>query len=278
MQSIIGTENILSGTNYDVVTVSPDIARAWLERNIGNRPLSAHHVETLKRSIVDGKWRMTGDPIRFSKTGKVIDGQHRLQAIVGSGIAVRCMVITGLDDDIFDVIDSGRMRSGGDILHIDLGLPVQTAALLATAASLANCYEKEAYSFRTQISKADLREYVQANTGLIDSAIAAQALPRDCPAPRSLAAAFHFFAAKRDATAASKFLERFMVGAVQGPEDNLLQMRNACFSARILRRPLSTHETWARLIKIWNAECRGKPIRHFSNTALRAEESFPRFL
>lgn len=261
-----------------VVEITPETARQWLERNIGNRPASQAHVAKLERAMRDGKWKMTGDAIRFSKTGKLIDGQHRLQAILNSGIAVTCVVMHNLDDEIFDVIDGGKGRQKSDILFIELGLPVETCKVLASACGWVLDYEREQYGFNGKADKSDVLEYVIANPALIESAIYAQGLPHQSPVPRSIAAFFHFFASRRNKQSAERFLERFMVGTVDGANDNLLHLRNLCFTSKLNRRQLGRPEIIWRMVKIWNSEQRAKPIKYFSNTAIRQDEAFPTFI
>lgn len=264
--------------SVSVVDITPEIAREWLERNTGNRPASPKHVEKLEAAIKDGRWKMTGDPIRFSKTGKLLDGQHRLQAILNSGMTVTCVVMTDLDDEIFDVLDSGKNRQKSDILFIELDLPVETCKVLASSVGWMLDYERGAYGFHGKADKSEVLDFVQANPDTIKSAEYAQAMPAQSPVPRSIAAMFHFYASKLDQAAAERFLERFMVGAVNGANDNLLHLRNRCFNAKVARRPLSRQQVFAFLIKIWNAERRGKPIKHFNNSALRQDEAFPTFI
>ncbi|WP_278400474.1 hypothetical protein [Stutzerimonas kunmingensis] len=261
-----------------VVDISPEQARQWLNLNIGNRPASQAHVAKLERSIREGKWKMTGDPIRFSKTGKLIDGQHRLQAILNSGSTVQCVVMRDLEDEIFNVIDSGKSRQKSDILFIELGLPVETCKVLASACGWVIDYEREQYGFHGKADKSDVLEFVTANPSLIESAIYAQALPHQSPVPRSIAAFFHFYASRRNQHSAERFLERFMVGTVDGADDNLLHLRNLCFTSKLNRRQLGRPEIIWRMIKIWNSEQRAKPIRYFSNTAVRQGEAFPTFI
>lgn len=264
--------------SVSVVDITPEIARQWLERNLGNRPASPAHVAKLEKAIRDGKWKMTGDPIRFSKSAKLIDGQHRLQAILNSGMTVTCVVMRDLEDAIFDVLDSGKGRQKSDVLFIELGLPVETCKVLASATGWVLDYERELFGFHGKADKAEVLEFVQANPLMIASAEYAQALPHQSPVPRSIAAFFHFYASRRSQAGAERFLERFMIGAVEGADDNLLHLRNKCFNAKVNRRPLSRTEVLGQMIKIWNAEQRCKPIKHFNNSALRQGEAFPTFI
>lgn len=265
--------------SISVLDVTPELAREWLGRNMGNRPMRPGNLKKLTTALKTGKWRMTGDPIRFSITGKLIDGQHRLNAIVETGITAQCVVMSGLDDSIFDVIDSGATRSKSDVLFSEYGLPVETTKLLSSAAIIALQYEGGMHGFRANVPTTTLVDFVRERPGLLSSAVTIKgSVPHDSPAPKSIATAFHYYAFPLDAAACERFIERFMVGAVNGAADNLLHLRNQCYSGRASQRPLPTREIFGRLIKIWNSERRGKPIKHAGNTALRQDEAFPQFI
>jgi len=75
-----------------------------LKRNAMNRPLSKSHVDKLSDSLLRGEWVMNGDAIRISKCGILIDGQHRLSAVVKSGVSIETIVIDGLDLQSFHTI------------------------------------------------------------------------------------------------------------------------------------------------------------------------------
>lgn len=257
--------------------VTPEVARAWLERNTGNRSASMAHVAKLEKTIREGGWKMTGDPIRFSKGGSLLDGQHRLHAILQSGIAVTCVVMRGFDESIFDVLDSGKGRQKSDVLFVQLGLPVETCKMLATATTWVIDYEKEQFGFPGKAEKTEVLEFVKRNPLLIAAAEYAHGLPRQSPVPRSIAAMFYFYASQHSQAKAERFLERFMVGAVDGVSDNLLYLRNRCFSASVDRRPIHRSQVLAALIRTWNAEVRGKPIKHATNV-LRTDDTFPTFI
>ena len=56
-------------------------AREILEKyNNGNRPLKKDHVKNLASSLKNNEWMLNGEAIAFSKSGDLLDGQHRLTA------------------------------------------------------------------------------------------------------------------------------------------------------------------------------------------------------
>lgn len=107
----------------ELVTVTPDMARAWLECNTRNRRLVASVVDRYAATMTRGLWRHpTGEAIIFDRTGVLQDGQHRLAAQVRANAAISYYVLFDADPDDFVVIDQGRSRTPGDVLSIH-GVP-----------------------------------------------------------------------------------------------------------------------------------------------------------
>ena len=103
----------------DIVTVTPDVALEWLTANTHNRHLSKIAVAKIVEDIGAGRWKDNGETVKFSKTGVLLDGQHRLTAIYMAGVTVRLMVVTGLEDDVQPTIDIGMARTAGSLLSMN---------------------------------------------------------------------------------------------------------------------------------------------------------------
>jgi len=105
--------------NIEIIQVSPKQAETWLKKNTqNNRKLQKRLVNQYSRDMILGKWEMTGEAIKFDKNETLIDGQHRLSAVVASNKTVTMAVVTGLDHQVVQVIDTGRQRSAGDALTV----------------------------------------------------------------------------------------------------------------------------------------------------------------
>ena len=101
------------------VMLTPEQATTLLEHNQTNRPIKDQHVKRIAGQIVSGKWRFNGDTIKISEDGGILDGQHRLWAIIEAKIAVETIIIRGIARDAFATIDTVRApRSGGDTLSL----------------------------------------------------------------------------------------------------------------------------------------------------------------
>jgi len=106
-----------------VQTITPEDAKVLLQTNVNNRNLSRRRIGMYANDIKRGMWKLTGDSIKLAKnpkTGEVrlIDGQHRLLAIIEANLPVQTVVATGLEEDAFSVIDRGKTRTYNDVLNM----------------------------------------------------------------------------------------------------------------------------------------------------------------
>jgi hypothetical protein len=112
-----------------VEQIGPDIAKKYLEHNRCNRPLSKTHKDRLAKAIKDGEWFLTHQGIAFDQNSDLVDGQHRLAAIVDAGVCVPIMVSRGVDGKQY--IDSClRVRSTSDAGRL-LGIEYATKQNIA---------------------------------------------------------------------------------------------------------------------------------------------------
>lgn len=99
--------------------VSPALAEDLLScSTIPNRAVSDRVVTQYARAMARSAWRATHQGIALSDAGDVIDGQHRLLAIVQSGRTVPLSIFVGVDPEAFAVLDSGYGRKSGQVLSL----------------------------------------------------------------------------------------------------------------------------------------------------------------
>ena len=97
--------------------VSPTKAKAWLQGNVDNRKLRETRVLHFSRLLEEGEWELTGDAIVFDDKGILINGQHRLTAVVVSKTAAEFLVLRGVPSKSQEVMDQGLSRNLSDQLH-----------------------------------------------------------------------------------------------------------------------------------------------------------------
>ena len=116
---------------FTIQTITPKKAMEMLANNPDNRLIRKSHVAVLANEMASGRWQVTAQGISLTDNGQVVDGQHRLSAVIIANTPVQMMVATGVTKEAIDVYDIGAKRSVSDTLHIRDGL---LNSNLATAA------------------------------------------------------------------------------------------------------------------------------------------------
>lgn len=101
-----------------VVMVSPEMATTWLEANTHNRPVLQTVVDMYSRDMKLNRWVLTHQGIAFDVSGRLVDGQHRLWAVIDSGVTVPMLVHRGLPMESQVAIDTGKTRASVDRLGL----------------------------------------------------------------------------------------------------------------------------------------------------------------
>ena len=102
----------------ELMSITPELASEWLTHNYtGQRKLSQNVVGSYAHDIKNGNWDMDcPDPIMFAEDGTLINGQHRLNAIIRAGVPCYMLVGRGYRKDTFAYLDNGFKRNVGDYL------------------------------------------------------------------------------------------------------------------------------------------------------------------
>ena len=98
-----------------------------------------------------GKWCLNGEAIEFDTNGKLKNGQHRLRAVIKSGVAIDCVVVRGVDPDIV-LYDNGLKRCVAQ----EIGVPKTIESVAGIIVT--DCYKSGSYR-----PIGVMREYVQEN-------------------------------------------------------------------------------------------------------------------
>lgn len=107
---------------FKVETITPAKARKLLDQNekldTPRRPIRAGRVEKLAHAITTGQWVTTHQGIAIGPDGAILDGNHRLHAIVAADQAVDVVVARDADPAWFPVLDVGAARTAADSLRV----------------------------------------------------------------------------------------------------------------------------------------------------------------
>lgn len=180
---------------YEEILVTPEVAEGMLAKNVLNRSLKHKLIAKFARDMKEGQWRSTGEAIKFSSDGALLDGQNRLHAILQSGVAVKLLVVNGLEPEAQEVMDSGAPRSGADALHLR-GFK-STKAIVATLNTWTSWTEGRfkhcmTSSISGQLTNAEVVRLAEDHPSLVEAAHFAVGFRRSLPLPTGpVAVAFH---------------------------------------------------------------------------------------
>lgn len=145
--------------------VTPEMAMEWLttETNLNNRPLRLPVVRKYVRDMSARNWMFNGDTLKFDWNGKLLDGQHRLHAIIDANHPAEFLIVRNLNPDAYKSIDIGARRTPGDMMQ-HAGSKHASAA--AAAAKVLHWYENGQKDFTLAQSIAELVAVYQKHPAL----------------------------------------------------------------------------------------------------------------
>ena len=123
--------------------ITKDIADAMISKNTHNyRRVNWNLVHKYARTMEQGLWRSNGEPIIFDENGILKDGQHRLLAILESGVPVKMLVVRGVSHDV-NTFDEGGGRTATQRARAE-GLTL-TSSTLGAVTMLLNGIDRNVY-------------------------------------------------------------------------------------------------------------------------------------
>jgi hypothetical protein len=243
-----------------IVDVIPQMAREFLSHNRANRNIRRRVVDAYARDMKEGRWHWNGDPIRFDEKGNLIDGQHRLSAIVESGATIRCTVIRDLPMDVRVTIDSGLVRRPGDVLAMN-GLT--DPHLVAAVARKVQMFTRTGKLGGTNLQLTASEVVAQADDEDVRESALWASRHRIPGLPPSVAGFCHWLLRHRDSEAAEVFFDGLATGARLDPDDPVLLLRE---TVRERDPRTMVPDGYATLVvRAWNAWRKGERPKRISS-------------
>lgn len=243
----------------EVMTITPQDATNWLRCNRNNRPLRKRHVAFLASEILNGNWQVNGQAIVIADDEQVLDGQHRLFAIIEAGQPIKTLVVYGITPEAFKTIDTGAVRSGADAMCLYFhDVPPATIKAVATAVQWCSSLERRSVGCNEKMSNTDVISYVKDHPGLLQCAETLTGFPKDArPMSIGVGAALYEMFARKDEDGADIFMERFYTGEGLIRTDPEWLLRQRFNGSRDGLAKLPTRTRVRMVIKGWNWLRRG---------------------
>jgi hypothetical protein len=246
-----------------VVMIDPQMAARWLARDDPNRALRTSQVAKYASDMIAGRWQLTGAAIQFAADGRLLDGQHRLAAIVKSGITVAMFVVRGLPTGAQAYMDTGAKRTVADQLHI---AGYKNSTVLAAGARLALAWRtgRLGQPGQAPASDSEIRAFIQAHPTLVDAACFAARMRQaglDIHPSVICAAVWGLSEAGHSPERVEGFFQAMAEMRSSGPGDPKYALLHRINTARRNREHITGVDMLSMLIRAYNADYTGKKAR-----------------
>ncbi len=221
--------NVAPSITAKVIDVTPSMAAAMLERNDTNRPLLRTRLAKYVLDMRNGRWGLNGEPVIISDDFMLNDGQHRLHAVVETGLRIPMLVVFGVKRASRTTVDQGANRSAGDYLGMD---GVKNAKCAAGIARIVLAYEAAdgaGIGDASRITAGQQVERVEADEQMryaADFATRYQTALQPFVAPATFGAAV-YIARRANPKVADSFILKVAKGAGLQEGDPAFAVRNA---------------------------------------------------
>jgi hypothetical protein len=207
--------------------ITPEIAASYLATSLGNRDIQEAWVAKLAAEIKSGEYTITHQGVAFDKDGHLVDGHHRLLAIIRAGVPAHMLVARGVPPESFRNIDNNRPRSHWDALKLD-GRDGSLTHVAVARMMLCDFGGRG----RRDPHRSELFAFYDKHHAAIDFAIQG---PRDassfCNAPVRAPIARAWYTADRERL--RQFRDQLSTGMIAGEADSAIAiLRNAFIASR----------------------------------------------
>lgn len=250
MQVIKGS----SGLTAEVQIVNPQVAKRMLEKCYRPRNVAMTRVYRYAHEMDGGNW-VVAEPLMFNCDGRLIEGQHRLKAVIVCGKPVRFLVVRGYDrDKTFGKLGGGaerKLRHWFQINNETLPDVLARVVYMAARDEAGRIPTQSGGGFR--FTPTDGLDFLIDHPTIRDSVVKGKGTVNTL-APRAMLSFCHYKFSQFDAIAAEAFLLDLVTGESTGDGDPVFMLRQKLRANRRAAAKLSQNHMLALIYKAWNAE------------------------
>ncbi|ROS28874.1 hypothetical protein EDF22_0605 [Rathayibacter sp. PhB127] len=244
-------------TTVEMVDVTPALAQEWLGHNLDNRNLRPVIIAAYARDMTAGAWVATGDSLKFDWNGRLIDGQHRLSAVISANRTIRFAVARNVIPTAQKVLDVNARRSSADALRFD-GVR-SNATVIAGAANIARQRERGFIKSAAvnpsgpSMTNSEVVAWVQENPSIVNAAAFAGRIYRKLGATPAVLTYCVWVLEEIDPFAAMEFFNSIAEQRTAGLGDPRLALAQAFTKLRDDRTRMGAGIQIFYVFRAWNA-------------------------
>lgn len=249
------THKPMPRSNFEIVT--PEKAKEYLAMMGHNRPLIEDNLRAQVNLIESGQFMNTGESIKFDWDGKLIDGQHRLWAIIKTGKKQELLIVRDLDPAAFAHIDTGRVRKASDILGIE---GITNPARIAAMAKFIMAFQRGQYvnaanhgmGRAKKLSNQDVLEFTLQNRDSLYESYPYGYNKNNKVVSGNLLSSFHYIFKDINEIAADDFCHKVSHGLDITDKSPIFILRQCFQSDMRAKRKMPPLQKMVFIIKAWN--------------------------
>jgi hypothetical protein len=240
--------------NSEIMDMTPEGAAAVLEDNTRNRSIRSEYVLKLAAAMERGEWSVNGEPIQIAEDGTLLNGQHRLNAVVESGVTVPMLVVRGLPLDSQMTMDSGLRRNLSDVLALHgENETTNLAAMLGMLYRYRNGHRMD-NSGRSAPTPTEALALLEKESGIKEGLPLARRVLRETSLRVSVTALLVYLFEEADPGQGERFFEALCVSESEPNGSPVRALQSILDRARNERTyRTSTYVLFAMVIKAFNA-------------------------
>jgi hypothetical protein len=245
----------------EIVDLTPAEAQRILDGNTRNRALRPGYVQQLAGAMERGEWMINGEPLQLAADGTVLNGQHRLTAVVESGVTVPMLVVRGLSTSAQRTMDVGTRRTLSDVLALHGQIDTTTLAAMLGLLYRYRKGDRLEYATRTAPTITQALELLDEEPQVAEALLAARKSCRGTRMRVSVAALMLYLFEEVDPGEGLRFFEALHDPPGEERGSAVVKLRS------LLDRPreestfkISTYVLCAWTIKAFNAWREGRPV------------------
>jgi hypothetical protein len=261
----------------EITDVNPKMAGEILAGNTENRNLRPVYVKQLAEAMERGEWVLNGEPVQIAKNGLLLNGQHRLNAVVESGVTVQMVVIRGLAVSTRRTMDMGTRRNLSDVLALHGKMDTTNLAAVLGLLHRHRTGAKVDFSSRTAPTVPQALQLLEQEPGIEEAVTEARRIYRISRMRMTVAAFLLYLFEEVDPGAGGKFFDA-LCEPRREPEGSAAAVLRSHLD-RVRSEPnyqFSTVVLMAMTIKAFNAWREGRSVEVLSyRPSGESPEQFP---
>lgn len=244
-----------------LVMVTPELAAELLKLNVENRTLRQTNIDKIARDMTQGRWEDNGDTIRFSDEPALLDGQHRLLAIIKTGLPMPLWIRSGLAKKTRSTMDTGARRTAGDALKFAGVSNGKNVAAVIRKVLMWNMGDKKLSSNLT-ISNAEIEDAFQSDALAFQRSadIGTRTYGGFVFLPASVIGTAHYLTYKIDSATCGEFFDRLGSGLMLTADSPVYALRKKAEIDKKNKVEVPDGVKLSMIFLAWNKVRKGEPL------------------